>query len=241
MKKLLSDAFQNKFYRYAPSSFFQHKSWSQSGEDSIVTFVLSVLGKKSGFRYLDLGAHHPFYLSNTAVFYFKKGSGVLVEPDPELAINLKKKRPRDLILNMGVRVDGVNDDILDFYIMDARTLNTFSKSEASRYQDFGHKIVEIKKVPVIDTCTILNQYFADGIDLLSIDVEGLDFQIIQSIDFLLYRPTVVIVESAEYGVTGMQNKDERIQAYMENNGYFVYADTFINTIFVEKKLWLSRA
>ena len=43
-------------------------SFSQCGEDLIVKFIFDCLGINSP-TYIDIGAHHPHYISNTALFY----------------------------------------------------------------------------------------------------------------------------------------------------------------------------
>ena len=48
------------------------KSYSQTGEDIIIKTALADLGISKP-SYLDIGAHHPYYLNNTALFY-KQGS-----------------------------------------------------------------------------------------------------------------------------------------------------------------------
>jgi hypothetical protein len=58
-------------------------SYSQSGEDVIVDFIFQIL-KIQKPSYLDVGAHHPSYLSNTYLFYQKGCQGVCIEPDPVL-------------------------------------------------------------------------------------------------------------------------------------------------------------
>jgi hypothetical protein len=56
------------------------KSFSQSGEDLIVHFLLTwQLGIKN-ISYLDIGANDPFSCNNTYLFYKREFSGVNVEP-----------------------------------------------------------------------------------------------------------------------------------------------------------------
>jgi cephalosporin hydroxylase len=70
-----------------------------------------------------------------------------------------------------------------------------------------------------------------------VDVEGLDYQIITAINLKKYRPKVVCVESAEYEDNNALNKSQKIANYLYKHGYFLYADTFINSIFVDEKYW----
>ncbi len=110
-----------------------------------MSFVLDALGIRRP-RYLDLGAHHPYYLSNTYLFYRRGACGVNVEADPRLALRLRRARPRDVTLNIGV---GPEPGVLDFYVLSVPTLSTFSKEEAKRYIDqFGYRIERTVAVPV---------------------------------------------------------------------------------------------
>jgi hypothetical protein len=127
-------------------------------------------------------------------------------------------------------------DGLDFFQMDISTLNTFSKTDAEEMEKSGFsKISKIIKVPVVD----INQIFSEcveKVDLLSIDTEGLDFKILDSLNFNIHRPFVVCVESVAYHGQGLGAKDGgEINELMEKNDYELYADTHINSIFVDKR------
>ena len=208
------------------------KSYSQCGEDLIVNNVLKSL-KISNPTYLDIGAYQADYLSNTYFFYKKGLSGVCVEPDPNLFKEFKKKRKRDICLNIGVGLD--NRDEADFYVMSVKTLNTFSKKEAERYQSYGtKKIVDIIKIPLISVNSIIEKNFKQTPNFVSIDVEGLDFDIIKSFDFSKYRPEVFCIETIEYTEDRSGRKINEIIELMKSKKYSVYCDTYVNTIFVDE-------
>lgn len=212
-------------------------SYAQSGEDLIIDFIFKYVLGKQQFTYFDIGAHHSVYLSNTAIFYKSGMKGLSVEPDPFLHEEINKARKNEITLNMGV---GFNKDEtltqnLQFYIMNVRTLNTFSKAEAERMQSSGHyKITEVKEIPVVHIHALFKKYFVP--DFLSIDVEGIDFEILTSIDLETYRPKVICIETAEHSPIppGIKNRDAI--DYLTERDYLNYADTFNNTIFLDKRL-----
>lgn len=217
-------------------SFNAHEkvSYSQSGEDLIIDFIFKFILNYPSFRYFDVGAHHATYLSNTAIFYQAGMRGVCIEPDPLLHQDILKARPDEICLNLGIGFSENENEVLDFYIMSTRTLNTFSKEEAERLdKDGSYKIVEVKKIPVVHIHKLFENYFVP--DLLSIDVEGIDFEIIKSIDFLKYRPKVICLETAEFSPIPPGKKTYDSIEYLKKSEYFVYADTFNNTIFIDKK------
>lgn len=211
-------------------------SYSQSGEDIIIDFIFSVYLKDKKMYYLDIGAHHPYYLSNTARFYKKGFVGILVEPDPFLYKKIKESRPKDICINLGVSIDD-NESELDFYIIQPPTLNTFSKEEAERYQKSGHEIVGKAKVGIININKIIERYAKEEVSFISLDIEGLDLDVLKSFDFNRYRPSVFCIETAVYSNNKIPEKSREIHEIMSHNGYIVYADTYINTIFIDKQAW----
>ena len=213
-------------------------SYAQCGEDLIIDFVFSLL-RIDKPTYLDIGTHHPYYLSNTAYFYKKACKGVSVEPDPELFKVIKRERPDEICLNVGV---SEQSGLADFYIMNVPTLNTFSKKEADRYSSYeGKNIKEIVKIELVNVNDIILKKFNDvSPNFVSIDVEGMDLVILKSFDFKKYRPEVLCIETLSYTENNTEEKLKDIIEYVESQGYFLYADTYINSIFVEKEKWKKR-
>ncbi len=219
----------------AGKSNFQKISYSQSGEDLIIDFIFNHLGIASP-SYVDVGAHHPFYLSNTAHFYERGCRGINIEPDPELFKLFKLERQNDLNLNIGI---GTEKSQADFYIISSPTLNTFSKQTATGYSSEGdYKIVNTVNLPVDSLKNIIEEYH-DGVfpQFLNIDAEGIDELIIKSIDYTQSYPIVICIETLSFSTSGNGIKNTSISNFLSANGYMVYADTNINTIFVKEDIW----
>ena len=213
-------------------------SYAQSGEDLITDFIFRAMQVESP-SYLDIGAHHPTYLSNTYFFYKNGSSGVCIEPDPELYAEIKKKRKNDLCINAGIGMDSASE--ADFYIMSTRTLNTFSKTEAERYQSYGRQVIEkVVKIPLMTINDILDDFIDKRLNFVSLDVEGIDYEIIKAFDFSKQRPEVFCIETITYTEDNSEQKECQIIEYMLEQGYMVYADSYINTIFVDKEKWKNR-
>ena len=216
---------------------YQKTSYAQSGEDLIIDYIFMILGI-SRFTYLDIGAHHPQKLSNTYLFYKKGQHGVCVEPNPMLLDRFKKSRPRDICLNAGV--SDLEQESLEFYILSSDTLSTFSKQEAERYSNSPNKKIEqILRIPVVGINDLMH-YFDPFPNFVSLDTEGFELKILQGLNFARFRPQVFCVETLTYTDDKTEEKLGSIITWMENQGYFVYADTYINSIFVDQKAWASR-
>ena len=214
---------------------FEVQTYSQYGEDILIKAVFDSLDI-SYPTYLDIGANHPYYLSNTYLFYSNGSSGVLIEPNIALYKNLKRTRKRDLCLNCGVGIN--NETKADFYIMDADVLSTFSKDEAEFIESQGtYKIDKVVSVPLININTIIENHFTRVPDFISIDIEGMDYPILKSFDFSRHRPAIFCAETLKYDEHRKGPKINEIIDLMVDNDYFIYADTHLNTIFLDKKLW----
>lgn len=215
------------------------KSYSQCGEDLIVEFIFAWLGIHHP-TYLDIGAHHPTYLSNTYRLYKNGSMGVSVEPDPVLWRQIRAVRKKELALNAGVGIG--KERTAKFYIMTTRTLNTFSKDEAERYQGYGNqKIESIVDIPLLPVNEIVEKHCKTTPNFVSLDVEGFDLPILKAFDFARYRPEVFCVETLTFTEDNTEKKLTEIIAFMESKNYFVYADTYINTIFVDRTVWNNRS
>ena len=215
-------------------SYKGRRSYSQLGEDIIVANIFRRL-QIIHPSYLDIGAHHPSILSNTCYFYRTGSKGVNIEPDPYLYQRFLYNRRKDINLNVGIGLN--NNESADFYVMSNRVLNTFSKEDAeiarSNRNCYIKKVIKIK---LLSIDMILASYFPENVpNFVSIDTEGFDLEILKGFDFSRYRPKVFCVETLIHHEDKTTSKNSEVMQLMQSNGYFVYCDTFINTIFVDQR------
>ena len=235
LKKVFSTASKPEVF-----AGYQKISYSQTGEDLIVDFIFGQIGIVKP-TFLDIGAHHPFFINNTFFFYKKGCHGINIEPDPFLIKAFEEYRPLDKNLNVGIGFTQESQGA-DFYVMSAKTLNTFSKEEAERYQGYGtYKIEEILKVPLVPCNQVIEKYFSSiAPNFITIDVEGLDVEILKSFDFERFRPEIFCIETLTYTEDKTEKKLTEIINYVCSKDYMIFADTYINTIFVDKSSWNKR-
>lgn len=206
-------------------------SYSQAGEDIIVQYLFDSL-KIEKPTYLEIGTNQPLICNNTYNFYIKGCYGVCIEPDKNMVDFIKAKRPRDIVLNIGIGLTESPEAM--FYLFPAKVngWSTFSKEEALVRQKETKIDFTTLSVPLKSINSIINQYFKPHPNFISIDVEGLDLEILKSMDFEKYKPEVICVETITFGY--LNNTEEKITAiseFMHAKGYITYADTHINTIY----------
>lgn len=214
---------------------FLKRTFSQSGEDIIVKFIFDAIGIHKP-RFIDIGAHHPFYLNNTALLYENGSTGINIEPDPVLFSRFPKVRKNDLNLNIGISdVEGE----ADFFMINVPTLNTFSRKEAENYSKEGKYFIrEIKKIRTKTISNIINDFSNEKFpEFLTLDAEGIDDLVLNSIDYKQNYPIVICVETISFSNSMKGEKNKKIINFLSEMGYLLYADTYINSIFIKKDYW----
>jgi FkbM family methyltransferase len=201
-------------------------SYAQHGEDMVLQAFLQNR-KKRGF-YVDIGSHHPFYLSNTAYFYKMRWKGINIEASPDLIKAFRRKRHRDINLNLAI----ANQDAeLTFYIFNNQSCNTFNKEEKLHRLPFL-KVKKELKIRTYKLSDILDKYLPAGqkIDFMSVDVEGLDLDVLKSNNWERYSPDFILVESfTDFSIENIQKDD--IYIFLTNRNYKLIAVTYLTLIF----------
>jgi FkbM family methyltransferase len=206
-------------------------SFAQSGEDVLLKLLFDALSIKQGI-YVDIGANDPAHFSNTYLLYRNGWSGICIEPQMLLADRIKSVRPRDVVVNKGL---GISNRTLTFYEIHPHTLSTFDSEVAKRYAAMGHAIIREVPIPVVAVADFLSEYpAARAVDLVSIDIEGDEASIIREFVKRGVRPKVIVCETRTYSPKlGARREQDKIDSLLAL-GYEVYADTYINTIFLDR-------
>jgi FkbM family methyltransferase len=178
--------------RYDPgvvSSTFA--SFSQSGEDVV---LWRTLHQVPNGRYVDVGANHPEIYSVSMGFYERGWSGITVEPDPDFAEMQRAERPRDRVVEAAITTkDG---DRLTFHVVDGTGLSTVNGDLAHVHAEAGFDTHEIQ-VTTRTVDSILEEAGWEGLDIhfMSVDTEGSEKDVLESIDLTVWRPWVLVVEA----------------------------------------------
>jgi FkbM family methyltransferase len=173
-------------------------SFSQEGEDRILHRLFE---DRPRGHYVDVGAHHPVRFSNTLLLYLRGWHGVNIDATPGSIRKFERMRPRDTNIESGV---GLSSEPLDFYMFQESALNTFDRELAELRENSGWVLLETRAVDQQPLDAILSRVpdLPADFDLLTVDVEGRDLEVLQSMDWNRYRPKVVCLEKTPEGPTG---------------------------------------
>jgi hypothetical protein len=212
------------------------KSYSQSGEDLIVKYIIDWLCLEN-ISYLDIGAFDPININNTYLFYLHGYKGVNIDGNPISINKFDKVRGRDKNI---LALVSASTESKTYFEFDVPVLNTIDELFAQKVLQEGiYKLKKETKIETIGINDILNTYFPHkhSLSFLSLDVEGMDFEILNAIDFDNFFPSIICVETVEFKNKGLGEKNTEIMSLLQSKGYYLYADTYINSIFVNLKLF----
>lgn len=121
-----------------------------------------------------------------------------------------------------------------YYSFNEPALNGFSPILEHKYQHHPHYHL-IAKIPleVKTLAEILHTHCARDkrIDFMSIDVEGLDLEVLKSNDWQHFAPRIILIESWDSDLENLHTN--AIFIFLKMQGYKLYAKT-TNTLFFQK-------
>ena len=173
------------------------KDYSQNGEQKI---ILEYFKDKYKGKVLDIGANDGITLSNSRALIEKGWNGVLIEPAPSvyplLTNNIKGYSVQACNMAIGTKTGKMTLHESDSHLVKGENnnlglLSTLKPSEIDRWK--GTQVftpVEVKVMTWNDflEATGLSAHY----DFITIDAEGLDFEILEQID--LIQTSMVCIE-----------------------------------------------
>ncbi len=230
--KLFTGVLPDSVVRYLETTAIEratagmNESYSQEGEDLVVN---RFFGKRPPGFFVDVGAHHPYWYSNTYKFYKMGWRGINIDALPGTKALFDALRPRDINLEIPVALRDGQEMV--YYMFNDPALNTFVESEAALKDNLEkYQIINKVRLRTRTLSGILDDYLPSntGIDFMSIDVEGLDLEVLQSNDWLRFRPSLILVEElrTELHTPGLSS----VRDFLNKVGYTLFART-INTSF----------
>ena len=193
-------------------NFSEHKTFSKSqqGEDA---FLWEYFGDICGGSYIELGALNGVTFSNSHIFSKVLGwSGVLIEASPINAAKLIENRPNDTCINAAVcQTRGT------VHYLEGGAVGGIWEFMGGNFRNRWHKdktLLDASKVPCAPLSEIIRKHTEqEFFDFLSLDVEGGEFSVIQTIPPLKFG--MVIVEADGENV----RKNSMVETFLSRRGY----------------------
>jgi FkbM family methyltransferase len=212
-------------YKTAVVNDYARQSYSQEGEDLLLATLFGNIDR--GF-YVDVGAYHPKFLSNTYFFYRRGWSGINIEARPGSMAAFRRQRPRDINLEAAV---GRDRRELSYFMFSESYLNTLDRDLAAQREREHNRQCRQVVMTTVPLADLLAQHVPreQAIHFLNVDVEGLDMDVLESNDWTTYRPQCVLVECLACGLADLQH-DSKCR-YLTSLGYAPFAKTPLTVLF----------
>lgn len=203
--------------------------FGQSAEDVV---LMRLFNHRVGGFYVDVGAFHPRLYSNTYFLHRYFGwSGINIDASAETVELFNLERPEDINVHVGI---GLKAGSATLHKFDRPARNTLSEAAVRRQLDKGDtKQVGTEKVKIAPLRVVLEQNLPKNkkIDLMNIDIEGLDLEALESNDWQRFRPRVVTIEDHSLLEKGMDQS--QIYRFMRDTGYRLSSHTFDTSFYID--------
>ena len=176
---------------------------------------------------VDVGANDGFYGSNSFPFVARGWRSVLVEPHPKVFAKLQKlhrSRPNVTCLNLACAEKSGTFPLYVGNDGEAPSTSTLSGDpELLNLRTQGTIMVQVERL----TDVLAAQKISPDIGLLTVDVEGMDLEVLQGLDFSRWRPRIIITEDYPPKVPA---KSE----LLKKNGYQFRTRVDVNSIWTAR-------
>lgn len=196
--------------------------------------------KKTGF-FLEAGACDGVELSCTLFFERLGWNGICIEPARDYYAKLAANRPRAISLNIGL---SDTEEILEFTDVKPGAAGS-GAGNGSFYHDDEHlkelntyRVDFIKySVPTMPYSKVIEDNGVKSIDLMCLDVEGLEFRVLNGMKNSKVLPSVMCIEYSYLGL-------KKLIQYMNDFGYHFNFISYNNAYFsreaVSRDSWFGQ-
>ena len=197
--------------------------YSQLGEDLFIYRNFINKERKDGI-YIELGACDGILFSNTLFFEKElKFHGILIEPVSKFFSKLLQNRYYNLCYNCAISTEKEDTEILV-----NGAVSGMKKHMKETFIKNWHKNSLVKKVKTTTLSSILHDHKIKYVDFLSLDVEGGELDVLQTIDFQATPMYLICIELDNHNET----KNIECRKLMEKNGFVKKARININEFWV---------
>lgn len=200
--------------------------FSQTGEDGILNSICA----NTGF-YIDVGANHPIKYSNTHLLNRRGWRGINIDPNPGTKKLFDKYRPYDLNLELAISSKKQKKYL---YIFEESCYNTFKMTNVSSVcKKKASKLLGKHYVQTFPLSEVCSKFLIpkQKIGLLNIDTEGMDEEVLESHNWEMFPPELIVIEHLHKNI----KKNTDTLKILKANNYKNIAKTPFSSIFRREK------
>lgn len=203
---------------------FAIASYSQFGEDRVIE---SFFNNKSHGIYVDIGCNHPISYSNTWKLYLRGWKGLCVDANPSLVDIYTKARPKDIALQ---EVISNRNTRVEFYFSKvSHLISGVGEKKNGNWKRTENNCNVVSCETTTLSSLLLRYSIPYQFDLLSIDVEGHELEVLDSLDMSIFKPLLIVVEMHDFDIMNpginpvfslLIEHDYFLMSYLNPNGFF---------------------
>lgn len=207
---------------------YKLETYAQNSEDIIIDNYLRSININSPI-FLDIGANDGIFYSNSYLFSKRGCSVYLVEPSETALLRLRENFKDMANVQILPYAIGPVHNKKKFFESgtlinkgDVALVSTFSPVEMARWPEMKYKEIDVEMITFAELYELIGK---PKLDVISIDVEGLDLIVLRQIDFKAIQARMVIVEN--------NGKDEMMYwSWMKMFGFRLHHKNGENLIFI---------
>ena len=203
--------------------------YSRPGLDGLDRKLEQYLDFDGGF-FVEAGANDGVSQSNTYYLErFRDWRGVLIEGIPELAAQCKKNRPRAAVIQAALVKASYPHDTVEMHYAGLMSTVAGAMERAGGTEAYVRRGLEVQnlkttytvRVPARTLTDVIARHRPAGeIDLLSLDVEGMEADVLRGLDFTRYAPRFLCIEVWDMEeIRAVLDKRYRIRAILVDKGF----------------------
>ena len=194
------------------------KTYSQDKED---LFLMDYFNKTDSGFYVDIGCHHPKIFEHICSI---KGWNRINRDKLTISLfNIFRARDKNYCF-----VLSTSSKLVEFYEFSESALNGILNSrEALKLEQLGYVIKKKRKIRPIPVKEFIskNKLKNRKINLLKIDIEGMDFEIVKNMEISEMDIDVLMIEKSD------DVNNSRMENYLKSFSYSVLHETKRNLLF----------
>ncbi len=195
-------------------------SFSQRNEEE---YILRFFEGQTG-NFLDIGAFHPETFSTVRGLYGKGWKGTLIEPSDNNYPFIRDYYKDDKEMEVIQTCVGTFDGEIDFWDSGGDALSSINIEHKLKWEKNYGCHFTLCKSPIVTFDTLLTKTKYSEYKFINLDVEGTNWDILQTIDPYKVGCRMICIE--------FEDKKPQITAYLTERGFYKLHETEENLLFV---------